>query len=144
MEKETVENWWLGEDPSRLLGMTGWVNDTPEEEVAFLLLYALSDGNEIEMSLLAELLGLRKVMPDTDPELTDKVAAVIDGDMIELRPDNGALLGAIPVTGDFTTVTRRGWAVLVVGFDGYSDHPVGLDRYLSRGNRLRWARIAVT
>ncbi|WP_280394297.1 hypothetical protein [Nocardia brasiliensis] len=122
-------NWWMGLDTDRLIGMTGWVGETPEGEVAFLLLYPMQTGLDTEMRQLGSTLGLAVAAQGAPPESSGVASIALADGWVRLHL--GEWSTELPANPDFTAAARIGWGVLIVGERSWSGNHAELDRYLS-------------
>ncbi len=119
----------MGLDTDRLIGVTGWVGETPAGEVPFILLYPVRGGLDADMQRLASVLGLA-VGADGAPPQTPGIASatVTDG---WVRLSIGDWITELPAGPEFSAAARTGWGVLVAGQREWSGNHAELDRYLA-------------
>lgn len=136
-------NWWMGLDTDRLIGMTGWVGETPEGEVPFILLYPLRGGLEANMRRLASALGLTVGAEGAPPQTPGLAAVTVDDGWVRLSI--GEWSAEVPSNPDFTHAARTGWGVLIVGERAWSGNHAELEAYLAAGGfrKVHHGRIPV-
>lgn len=136
-------NWWMGLDTDRLIGVTGWVGETPEGEVPFMLLHPLRAGLDADMRRLASALGLAGAADGAPPQTPGVAFMTIADGWVRLH--FGDWNAELPANPEFTEAARASWGVLVVGERAWSGNHAELDGYLAAGGyrKVHHGRIPV-
>lgn len=137
----------FGQWTERTIAVTGWIGEHPRDgsDVAHLLIYPTGHGAAAGMRAAAAMLGLVPADTAGDPPTVhaDQASLSLTGEGWLQVHVGDSLVAERPITPDWATATRRGWAIVTMGQDGYSGRPQELDRYLSRPGRLRIGRLTV-
>lgn len=139
---------WLVADGDRLVSLTGWIGEHPQDgsDVAHLLLHPLGDGQAQRMRQVAELFGLGPATTGLLDVPPDTTLARVAATYVTLRYRDSDTIGR-PVPAEWVkTALAQRFVIVTLGMDGLTGVTSSgqrLDRYLARVNRLRIGRVRV-